>query len=334
MNIALLESHFQIVNYINKFNKSDVGGLVFIRLNGNDKNDSLIKNEDIPSGVNVKYFKIKPGDRIEIFKMTFSIMCTILKNGFLADRNIYIGDWRSSWMRMVAYTLSPFSVNVLDDGFASVISIEKVDDHINRCLNKYPFRILMRLVLKLSPTFHSSFNIPTRNVQVIPVSRNGALDSIIKATKPIVNKAVFIGCPLSDKNIMTRKDLLKHIELAFEVLRNKVGSIIYVPHRSESLEWLSYLEESFGKIKIVNPDVCIEEYLSQSNSVPKVIASFYSTALFNLSCNHNEVEVISFRLDYSKVNSNIEGIDRVYSYMESSIGIDVYEISHSKNNCH
>lgn len=316
--IAIVESPLQLKNVVHVYSQDKSDLIIFIRLNGEEKNDDLLRMFTLPNNAKVKFFLMKKGNKFHILKgFIMSIFFCLLSKRLFDE--VYIGDWRSKWMRLAAYIISPFRVNVLDDGFATINIVKELNVKARTIRKKY--RKNYHKISKLFPRFYSNFELESEHIEVFYLPR-----PIGDSSKNLKNKAFFIGSPLCDKGIISQKYALTLYQSVLNNISYLSDSIVYIPHRAESSTWLSLVLNKFPEMEIIEPDCAVEDYLSSLAYSPDIIFSFYSTALYNLQFMNRHTRVISYRIDEEQLLTNKENIRQVYEYLNSYTTVEVRNI--------
>jgi len=113
-------------------------------------------------------------------------------------------------------------------------------------------------------------------------------------------------------------------EIYFDYLK-KVRSyfaekeLFYIPHPRESCETVKYIEDSIG-FKIKRADLPIEYYIALKGDKPKVLASFFCSALVNcLIIYEQHFKIKAFYIDPRHILINPDLIRDIYQYFSSKV---------------
>lgn len=207
-------------------------------------------------------------------------------------------------------------VTIVDDGFATINLIDKINKSTSLLYYKGFINKMEHFILKPKSKikfnelyFFSVFKIKNSKLEI--QLNNYSFWKSKNKTKSIVKKVYFIGQPLVFQNILSREqysDLLNNIFLFYN---NQGYKCYYLPHRSCILD---YLDPNWEVIKNELP---IEFVMMNSiNEIPSVFATFYSTAVYNLSClfDQNDASFHYWNIDnhelFMKYSKN------VFNYLE------------------
>lgn len=303
-NIIFIESPLQCVNaidYVQKINKGK--SLFFIRLNGSKENDSeikeIIKKSNL-SDAKIYFFKIKPKSLLLVL---FLIFCKVVVKLKSKNKKFIFGDFRSRWMSCIFKKIEPERVVFVDDGLATVASMNSLLSYNKKF------------------TLFTVFNVKTKALNIV---KNTYIKKII-----IGNDIVFIGMPLSEKNILEKNKYIEYLSSIISVYKNQ--NVIYCPHRSE----VNFADEFFlqlGFSSIFRSSENIEIAIENEELTPDIVISFYSTALCNLDLKFNIRKIISYRLESKDINNiYLAAIIKVYHYFELYTNIEISEINGSIN---
>ncbi|WP_422529149.1 polysialyltransferase family glycosyltransferase [Serratia fonticola] len=313
-NFFVIESPLQACSAIKVGNTIDGLNWFLVRLNGEVKNDQLIKEAFHGSRFhgNVFFFKCKKGNKINIISLIVKCYFFCISKHPVNNR-IFIGHWHSIWMRVLAYLLNARNVNVLDDGLATLDALNRLESS----LNKPSFH---KIKMLLYPTFYSSFADESTYQKLFKLARNEK-----KTGKRDDEFAIIIGSPLVEKGILTESNYNIYFENMISYASEHYNTILYIPHRAE------YMYEkklgSISSITIKNIDVSIEQYIYKLNILPGAVISFYSTALVNISNEYDDIKCISIVIKLDDINSKFKDrVNEAYVYFSKNNKIEMMEI--------
>ncbi|MEZ9412515.1 polysialyltransferase family glycosyltransferase [Vibrio lentus] len=283
-----LESALKSISY---FGLSKRNVLFIVRLNGIVKNDNLILS--MISNYERVVFSAHERSKFAIFGSFVAFMHYIINFGKI---NIFMGDWRSTWMRLASFFVAKDKLYIMDDGLAtlgvinSLERLKKTERKLN-VVTIYPMNGDEFDKIKL-------FQLPVENITIEHIYD----DSIL-----------FIGSPLEEKGIISRYDWERYILSIKNDIKNE--PFYYFPHRAESKGNLKFISEC--GFEIIESPLGLEDFIFQSKKVPCYIIGFYSTALVNLKLKSSSLNLISFKLPTSNVNEfNRDSIMLAYDKIE------------------
>ena len=306
VSLILIESELQLRSFVHftkqysDFNKYHL----IIRYNGVKKNDQRIdlclkENADIFE--HVYTFKAIKSRKLDFFIFLIKFSLTIF-NSKTYD-SIYVGDYRSKWMKFI-YKLNSNTIIFLDDGAATINFYNAINKGIIKI--DRPFSLLTSLGIE-----------STDKVDVIAIK-----NTLIQKNK-INNKIIFIGMGLVEAGYMDEYDYILALEFVFNQFKG--FEIEYIPHRIESINKLDLLMKNYP-LKINEIDVSIEEYLLSLDECPEKLCSFYSTALINLANTISGPEIVSFNFNKSKLRVDIQDqVSDVYAFFSAHKYITMIE---------
>lgn len=301
VDLYLLESPLQIRSAITSLDSacfSNSERKIFIcRLNGEVKNDEQMLEaiSELSGKVIVK--KIKPNKKVKLFYLF--IYSYILSFYFRVD-NIFLGDYRSAWMKCCKFLPFNFNLYYLDDGLATIkllVNFQSIVEEYAQVITSLPLPDHLK-----------------NNKRIFKVCSN-------KKNVFFMDSVYFIGSPLIEKNIISKSDLIKFIIK----IKNDFPTmdITYVPHRSESGYILKDLFTEFNW-NVLNTQLPFEDFYEILDRKPRFIVSFYSTVLVNLVNNYNGLNIYSYKIPSDSIcESYRHDVKTVYSYLSELEGIEI-----------
>lgn len=296
--IFIIESPFQLSNALTISDPSK--DIFIIRVSGFKKNDeqiiNLIKKKNLR---NIFILSIPYKNKAKLVKgILFSILL-IIKNKF--SHELYIGNYNSLWMKITSYFTSPFNIKVIDDGLITVSMIKKIEEKILN--SKYPRRYILE---KISPSFFTKYNIDSKYIKIIKIKTKNNEKKSIKIDE---NMVLFIGSPLVEKKVISYENLKIYSERVNNFFETK--DIYYYSHRDENIKNL------IGKK--IDSASSIEDYLDTCDIFPRVIVSFYSSALLSIQNKYPQLEYMSFLISDEHLNSiYLNDIKNAYNFINTS----------------
>lgn len=259
-----------------------------VRLSSSDcssKNDKLILKEasKFPN-VNFSYSKPLGLKIVQIINYHFELfyLCFKLKGKV---KRVYFGSFYNYYFSLIRVIFGKSVENILiDDGMATVTAQFEYLQYRKHL--KYPrpfianrlFKILERLFGKIDST-----NVISR-YDITSMLYLGQ-DFLHLITPPVEslnisdNQIYFVGCPFSENGIISIDDELLMLTKFYESYEK--FHVVYFPHRYDSESKLKNLEGiGFDVVKL---DLPLEEHIIRSGQVGKIICSFTSTVLYNIS---------------------------------------------------
>ena len=240
----------------------------------------------------------------------------IIDNVYPSDIVVW-GNLSSNWCHYyLKNNNSNNPITIVDDGFATINLIDKINKSVSLLYFKGFINKMEHFILKPKRkikfnelSFFSAFKI--KNSELVIQLNNYSFWKSKNKKKSIVKKVYFIGQPLVFQNILSKEqysNLLNNIFLFY----NKQGyKCYYLPHRSCVLD---YLDPNW---EVIQNELPIEFVMMNSiNKIPSVFATFYSTAVYNLSClfDQNDVSFHYWNIDdhelFMKYSKN------VFNYLE------------------
>lgn len=167
-----------------------------------------------------------------------------------------------------------------------------------------------------SVTFFTTYDINVRDGDHIIKNEYNYLRSLISRTTQI-DEVYFLGDCLVDDKYMSEGQLIKYLQHAKTYFGNE--NIKYVPHPRESLKMIERVKEVVG-FEIKKIDVPIEVELVLKGPIPKILASFCSSALE--SCSNifgNRIRIVSFYLYPEHLLWQRDIIEGIYEYYKKKI---------------
>ncbi|MCY9826429.1 hypothetical protein [Vibrio chagasii] len=314
-SIFLLESPLQIKNSISIIESLNLTPIVILRLNSDEQNDYRIKaiSETLECNSIKIFVSIKKSNYFSLLKGMLLTLLIALRYRLFGS-SVFIGDYRSFWMKLCAYLISPFKLNIVDDGMASIAVVKKLEARLSSRKACYGFWKLF------TPEFYSYFDMKTIHVKVnkFPSERH-------YKKRELTNNVFIVGSPLVEKGIITEFNWLKFMSDIVAIACDENAKIEYIPHRAESLNNIKLLREAYPKIFVRQLNEDIEDYIYQLSFEPVMVIGFYSTALVNLSEILQGTKLVSYELPESSLLRNKVGIIDVYDYLKLNQRINVYK---------
>lgn len=331
-NLFIVESPFQLLSAIEARNMyTEDFCVLIIKYDAKNK----ISNKQMFSLKNFIYWdniiEIKPLFFNQEAKISLFIL--LLKNALSKNNyyRIFIGEFRSIWMRSFINTLNPKEHFVLDDGnviielqkkylsMGSYPHTSKWDDLLWKCGR------LIISVLHINYSKNSEFDLFTC-FNIIPNSQkqkvlkhNFEYLKLNSQNKEIKKHTVyFFGGNLSETGIISEDEEISLLNKIIKYYRTNNYTFIYIPHRRENVKKIKRINDCLGS-KILRFKYPAEYEFIISKSHPEIISSFFSTALYTVSQMFTFSSVDSFIIPHNKVNAAfINDTSNIYKeYMKS-----------------
>jgi len=178
-----------------------------------------------------------------------------------------------------------------------------------------------------SVTFFTTFALDTCGGDHLIRNEYSHLRSL--AARYVQSDAIyFLGQCLVDDGYMELETYLEYLSRVRGYFAGQ--NILYVPHPRESTQIVDEVHRAFG-FEIKRFDVPIEYQLVTSGQLPKMIASFFCSALE--SCSNifaGRMEIACFHIRPEHLLINQDAVERIYLYFEQKVGNYFKFIEHSK----
>jgi hypothetical protein len=268
------------------------------------------------------------------FWLPYKILDSILKE-IGKIYNIFIGEYRSEFMRYYAVFTKSEKIFLLDDGNVT-IEMNKQRAASNGEAPSYERRsILHASALRLigvksqhieTLNYFTVYNVkPKLGESVVKNSFNFVKSKISAGVTTVDERIYFLGTELDfafPVPIVKNENYMKLMVQVREYFND--FKIVYFPHRREPDEKLSILENELN-FQVQRIDVPIEIHLVKNAIYPKILAGFYSTAFDNLKIIFPNIDSVVFPIDRDKIHPDYrEYIQNIYDY---------YEENYKKNFC-
>lgn len=340
MNLFVVESPFQLLSAIeaNYFFKNEQNILIInyppqkFHSKNNDQlkllKDLMIWDQVYELDKNLSYFE---------FNLKLLILIKKIKKNLKMIDKVFIGEYRSWYMRQCFNVLNPEQCFIIDDG-ANTIAMQKDFIPTGKYYEIRDFRSLIRKIINYLSIFLLFYKIPNTRKDInlftsfdlMPYSNKQTIIKhnfeYIKAKmsdkKVLKNCVYFFGSIMTEDNFMeefVEFEELKKIANYF-ILRG-VSEVVYMPHRRESKEKIDKIK------KELNFEIRYNQYPAEiefilMDEVPEYLASFYSTALHTVSTMIDFKEVLAFELPYEKISQTYrEGTREIYETYQKTMKV-------------
>ena len=329
--LILVEAPFQLmcaIEFMKERNENDYE-LVFIETNSKENTKHFLQLIDLfqigTSVENVVSFEIIP--RRNNFLFIVSLFIKSLQTRRKKYAQIVIGDYRSSYVRIIESRLEHDCV-VLDDGISLLDSYKGIESRRKVLFSEsYGNRFLATLVKDVSKEYVLYTMLPKIFLERLSVENKtlkilGNNFSFLRSMsskyieKSRTRDVMVIGGPLTELKIIG-EDVFERCLLR---LRDKYNdrNVIYIAHRRDSEEKLSWLENKLN-IKVKNFSRSLEIELTGGRLQPGIFYTFSSAALFTVSLLSKSSECYFFKLDAELISSEyLKSFSMVYELLEHS----------------
>jgi len=299
-NLFILRSPLQIINAIELIGHFKLtNNIVILIFNSLDNNTQQI--EELMA--QAKWEKVI---RLESTKKSKLLQYVKLIRKLQKDEYKYliIGNYGTIQKIMIP-NLSKEKVFYIDDGTETIATY---NNYIKKNkLNKYDFRELRFLAFGLKVRIKDKINLFTyfdlESVNGIEVIKNNLLflkkNNLSKLER--TNDIYFIGQPLDDVQVLEIEDYVNVLEAISRFYNKK---IIYTPHRSESKNLQKSIDSiDSNLLEVIKPNIPIELYFLKQNIYPRMIVSYFSTALSTLKIIYDEIDIKVIKIPYEKIKN-------------------------------
>jgi hypothetical protein len=249
---------------------------------------------------------------------------------------IFLGNYLMDSQLHIANVFMPEKVILLDDGNASLTTAQLRQNGVSpfesrqgcvaRCkylIKKHAFRFKLFDIARV--TFFTTYDF---EVSAHDVTVKNDFSKIRKAllAKSYRDEVWFVGAPLVELGIMGFDDFCLTLDKVLDYYAGR--KVSYVKHPGETLrETEDYLRGR--RVNICCFSKPLELVFLKESELPKVVATFYSSALHNLG--HvlgNTIEFNAFRIDVNFIKETFRPrISAVYDYFESKKSINIKVVS-------
>ncbi|MFX4235813.1 hypothetical protein ACOL3F_07695 [Aliarcobacter butzleri] len=257
---------------------------------------------------------------------------------------IFIGEYRSWYMRQYFNILNPKKCFSLDDGN---ITIELAKSYIPTGKEyKFPktYKSIIKNIINNFLLLLLFYRVPKKRIDIdlftcFDVKQFLEKDRYIehsfeylkeknKMKDILENTVYFFGGNLSELDLISEQEEIKLLKSIFYYFNNKNIKMVYLPHRRESSKKLEFIKNSFG-IELRYSKYPAEIEFTLMKEIPQYLASIVSTALHTVSKIVSFDETIAFQLPLNKINKiYLEDIVTTYEeYKKTMKVIDLNDIN-------
>ena len=253
--------------------------------------------------------------------------------------SVFLGNYNNKFMRHFANKVGTDKVYLLDDGTRTVsVGKKRRDLHTNRQDSfsriderRFKDRIFgLDMTHPRQVTYFTTYDIEPCNGDRLERNEYSYLKSMA-SLKSTSDEVYFLGQPIVEIGQVQCTVFINYIMKVMEYFANE--NFVYIPHKHERKDKLDYLKDTLG-ITTKSFDVPVEYQMSVRGARPKILASFFSSAIENSriifgEMMHMKIFEIDNRyvVDYEK-----EFVSNIYSYYRSKQNAYLEVISFGEQN--
>lgn len=236
---------------------------------------------------------------------------------------LFIGEFRSLWMRKIRSVISPKVTYLVDDGN---ITLQMQDIYFSKTMFDLTLVESMRtygLVAKAKAFIKEVLllQLKSKNMSKVPINLFTVFNilpvdgQIVKKNKFVYfrglqkqsgiveeRKVYYFGSKYSEAGVLSQKDELSFLKSCFGFFLTKKIPVVYIPHRDDSDEKIGLIS-SYEGVEVKRLHMPAELYMLIAKRRPIFIAGAYSTALHNLPILYSFKVVYSFALPFHLIAS-------------------------------
>jgi len=308
------------ISALNKFNQHNSILIVNISDGDREQNDKQILNLVGPEWHEVYIQKVVRGK--------VNVLLKLLKNmlyfGFKYRGNIdkyFFGEYRNVEMAIMNKVLSPEESILLDDGAFTIIAQSY---YIKNNISPYP----KTNTYKMFKFFINNINVPNLYsfFELDQFLLHGQVNYFgfqnKKKAKIIIGDVFFFGTKFSESNLMHLVDEMNVLSNIFDMYGNY--KVFYIPHRDESIAKLDKISQLGFTIK--NLEKPAEIYFDETDTMPEIVAAYYSTVLCTCLLRYDNVKLHSIDItNFLLKESTKFHVEETYKYYKT-LGIQLVDI--------
>jgi hypothetical protein len=274
-----------------------------------------------------RYLKNHPAERVRGYYATWKIYQLRKRIDRLAAslgsvEKLLLGNYWREHMRHFGHVIRYRDLYLIDDGTATLI----INDLRRRELSMANPKVLGRRKLDLinrviglrtsmaeKVTYFTTYELETINTDEVIKNDYAFFREKAKTGKP-GDEVFFLGMTLYDEGF-TDELYLEQLERVKEYFKN--DHLIYLPHKGEPAYRVDRVQKELG-LEIRRFDVPIEYQLCVRGTVPKILASFFSSALENCRIifgSHLHIKAVYLNPELFPLRSDF--VRNVYEYFQS-----------------
>ena len=279
-----------------------------------------------------RYLKDHPSERVQGYFNTYELrelrkLLDRHASALSRVENLFLGNYFRTYMRHFGNVVNPRRLCLLDDGTVT-LSIHAMRERMHAGCGTYSLdtpSFRKELVTRLlgyrgrqaaSLTFFTTYDLAMSNSDRI--IRNEYRYFRQKAMSAAHGDEVFfLGMTMISEGCTDEL----YLECLEKVVRHFAGEkIVYIPHKCEPPERVERLRKALG-LTVRRFDVPIEYQLCVRGPLPRVLASFFSSALENCRVIFGpHLDIKSFRIDPALFPLKPDFVRKVYNYYQSKSG--------------
>ena len=356
VNVFLIETPFQLLNAIEAKNYFELANNhLVIRLGvglTREAFEPLIKQGDWDrvQYVTLEYENLefesrllgkKLSDRVRGYRYEYQQYANRRKldaimNSFGRVKNIFLGNYLKDWkqyMRHFANNLRYESLYLLDDGTDIIqVNNERKNAPLAKYNTKRPGSWFSRIKAMYHETiidwndkdaervtFFTAYDLEVRDGDLLIRNEYRYLRKIAANTVPS-DEILFLGQCLVEDRYMKDEFYLDYLRRIKEYFAGE--KLVYVPHPRESSEIIDKIKKSL-KLEIKRIHVPIEYEISIRGNAPKVLASFFCSALENCRVILGQhIKIKAFYLAPEHLLRLHANVRNIYEYFENNADAD------------
>lgn len=304
------------------FNIKNAVLFINIKNKGDTNHSQILKGLDNDNGwpeINFIYRKSNILENLQFLLFTFRLFINYKGN----INRFFYGDHRSPNYAIFQAILKPKEAILLDDG-AVTIAVQKNYIRKNKdILTIEGLRLKLFSFILNKPRVPNLYSFFDLERYLLPEQTNYFEKKEVCQIKTF-DSIYFLGSKLSESGYMKESDEIKVLTSIYESYPSL--KLYYVPHRDESSCKLEKIKGLGYELLVF--DKPIERFYEKSLEMPKIVMSYYSTALYTCYLNFgHQVELIAVDIRrYLNNKMPINNVNTVYEYYEDlGIKIDCVE---------
>lgn len=294
-SIFVVCSPYQVICAVEAINHFEIHDCLFFVVfhKGDKRNAHLTKC--------LNYFKI---DYVEIsgeyhkWKHRYNVLKAYIPK-WNKYKRAFVGDFRFGDLLFYSslYLSNDSNVIFLDDGAASIVEFNKQSKRIKNSLEERVDHICRLRKIRYGKYYFSQFT-DAHNKDLVIIKNEMSFFKQINKEKGSQESVYFIGTNpsryITNYFDMSVQDYFKRLDVIFQVIKKKYSgdSIIYVAHPRDDETYTKILCQQYN-IMYMKSDIAIEIDLLMSDTIPKCVYGFNSTALCNLKMYYPQLPVVS-----------------------------------------
>lgn len=231
----------------------------------------------------------------------------------------FFGEYRNFNMALLSGLLDPQERVLLDDGSFTITAqnyyISQGNVPYDRSLRSKVFARILKKNLK--PNLYSFFKLDLVAGQInyyeLPTKKTILVNE---------QEAYFFGSKFSERKNMSLEQELNILKKITSVYAGY--KLLYIPHRDESQEKLNRIVGLGYYIKNLGRPA--ELFFDETNVMPKLVISYYSTILYTCYIRFSNIDIVSIDIEKELVKKNAKLSAReIYQYYKE-LGIKVLDL--------